>query len=136
MLLAGSALGQEDKSIRLPIPRPKIERLERNVRLDFAVVPLEEGDQGVFLVTASSRYETGVQFKGKDGRVVFEATGTVKILEDDQVFVTVRAHLFFRGGEGEGNFQIDSSAILKPGKSMEIARMGEKTLVVKASYVD
>lgn len=114
----------------------KAQVLERNIRLDFKMVPLEEDDRGVFLVTASSWYQTSTRFEGEGLQIEFEVSGHVRVVDGGRFFVTYEGHVEFSGEEQEAVFHVDSSALLRPGQELEVASMGEKTLVVCASYVE
>ena len=66
------------------------EILERNIRIEFKLLPLEDNDRGVYVITASPSYAT----------------------------------------------HVESSARLIAAQAFEAASMGEKTLVIRASYAD
>ena len=113
-----------------------LDRLDRNVRLDFQSVPLEEGDEGMYIVTASPEYETSVRVEGPDGRIAFKVGGQVRLLDDGGIFLRyeTHAHLAGKGQEVEGH--VRSSVILKGGQELPVSRVGDKTLMIRASYVD
>jgi hypothetical protein len=113
----------------------EIEILERNVRLEFKTVPLEKGDQGVFIITASPEYEIGIRLEGDDGEFSFEASGEIELLDDGRIFVFYEAHTAMRGDDGELEFKTRAGVILKPGKQLGVSKIGNKTLMITATYV-
>lgn len=110
--------------------------LGRNIRLDFKAVPLEEGDNGIYIITASPEYETSIRLEGDDGKIDFEVSGEVKPLDDGSIFVLYEAHTILKDKEGEAEFSVSSGVILKPGQELGVSRMGDKTLMIRVSYVD
>ncbi len=114
----------------------EIEVFDRNVRLDFKIVPLEGNDRGMFVVTAVPEYETGVSFRGKGHEVKAEIEGEIALRDDGRIFVFYDAHMAWEGNGGQANFHASSGVLLRPGRELEVSRFGEKTLVIKASYAD
>lgn len=110
--------------------------LGKNIRLDFKAVPLEEGDKGIYIITASPEYETGIRLKGDNGKIVFEVSGKVNLLDDGSIFVRYDAHTILKDKKGEAEFSVSSGVILKPGQELGVSRMGDKTLMIRASFVD
>jgi hypothetical protein len=110
--------------------------LGRNVRLDFKAVPLEEGDEGLYIITASSEFGTSVELEGEEGQLAFEVSGEIALLDDGRLFIRYEARVLIEGEEGEGAFSVRSSVILKPGQDLGVSRIGDKTLMIRASYVD
>ena len=108
--------------------------LARNVKLTFA--PLEEDDKGIYIVTASPEFESGVTFNGADGSFVLEVSGSVALLDDDRIYV--RFHFMMRGrGESEENgSSVSTGIILKDGQQLDVTRMDGKSLMVGASFVE
>ncbi len=112
------------------------EVFDRNVRLDFKIIPLEGNDRGMFVITAVPEYETSVFFKGEGHAVEVEIEGEIELCDDGRILVFYDAHLAWEGNDGQANFHASSGVLLKPGRELEVSRFGEKTLVIKASYVD
>ena len=112
-----------------------LENLERNVRLDFKAVPLEGDDRGVFVVTAARWYVTATRYEGNGFQIAFKVSGHIQIMDDGRMFLTCEGHMEFVGADEQAEFNVESSALLAPGEDFELASMGEKTLVVRASYV-
>lgn len=110
--------------------------LARNVRLDFKAVPLEEGDSGVYIITAAREYSTAVRLQGEEGELEFEVSGEVELLDDGRIFVRLQARALLNGDGEEAEFNVFSGVILKPGQELGVSRMGDKTLMIRASYVD
>ena len=110
------------------------EVFDRNIRLDFRLVPEEEDDKPTFVVTAIPRYRTMGRYANADGEGMLEISGEVDIREDNQILVVLEAEMEFRSGEKETGWHVSTGVLLKPGEEFEVARMGEKTLVVRASY--
>ena len=114
----------------------ELEILARNVRLEFLVVPLEEGDRGSHIVTATPWYTTHTKIIGEEMILNFHAAGHVRIIEDNELFVTFEVEVEYEAPGTSAEFHVDSSARLIAGKELEIATMGDKTLVIRASYAD
>jgi hypothetical protein len=110
--------------------------LERNIRLDFKAVPLEKGDKGTYIITASSEYEISIRLEGEDGKIYFHVSGEVKPLKDERIFVLYTAHTILNDKNGEAEFIVSSGVILKPGQEIGVSKIGDKTLMIRASYVD
>ena len=113
-----------------------IEVLGRNIRLDFKLTPLEAGDQGSFIVTAIPEFELEVSYKGQGTKVTFTVGGEVAILDDGKILVSYSGNVFYQGGEGEAEMYSSSGVILEPGKKLKVAKLGEKTLVIEARYLE
>jgi len=46
------------------------------------------------------------------------------------------AHMEFDGGEGKARFDVESSALIEAGKEQAVASLGDKTMVIRASFVE
>lgn len=110
--------------------------LERNVRLDVKTVPADDGDEGMFVVVACPQYATRVKLEGEEGEIFFEMAGEVRLLGDDLIFVSYDTETTIKGEEGVAHFSVSSGVILRAGQELGVARMGDKTLMIRASYVD
>jgi len=126
----------DEREEREEIEERDIEILERTVRLDFKAVPLEDGDEGVYIVTASSQYATAIRLGGDDGALEFEVSGEVRLLDDGRIFVRYEAHTFFEGEDGEAEFHVASGVVLKSGQELAVSRLGDKTLMIGATFVE
>jgi len=60
----------------------EIEVLDRNVRLDFKLVPEGEDDHPIFIVTAIAGFETSARFEGGEGRAEFSIGGSIDFVEE------------------------------------------------------
>ena len=109
--------------------------LENNVRLEFELTPLEDDDRPLFVITASSNYGTHTQFSGPDGSFIIKIRGKIKPMESGKIFILIGAEMDWEGDAEEAEFALQASVLAKPGEKMTVGRMGEKTLMVKASYV-
>ncbi len=112
------------------------ETFGRNVRLDFKIIPLEGNDRGMFVITAVPEYRTSVAFSGEGHEAEVEIEGEIDLRDDGRIFVFYDAELTWEGNDGRAHFQASSGVLLHPGKALEVSRFGEKTLVIKASYID
>jgi len=130
------AAAEADNPAEVEEQEEELEILERNIRLDFKAVPLDPGDKGIYIVTASPDYETSVRHEGNDARIFFEVSGEVKLLDDGRIFVSYEANTIINSNDQETEFGFRSSVILKPGQELGVSRMGDKTFMIRASYVD
>ena len=137
MLLLGSglALAEPEHYEGGDSGTEKVEQLERNVRLEFKLVPLDEGDQASYVLAASPNFRTLTRYQNEEFEVLFEVSGRIDLVDDDRIFLAYEAHVEFDGDDEEAEMIVSSSVLLKPGKATAAARMGEKTLMVTASYV-
>ena len=112
------------------------EVFDRNIRLDFKSTPLEEGDAGIFIMTATPEFRTQIRMEGNDGEIVFEVFGEIELLDDGNFFVRFEA--FTRVGHegGEAEFNVETGVVLTAGKELGVSRLGDKVLTITASYVD
>ncbi len=114
----------------------ELEMLDRNVRLEFQLLPPDEDDHEAFIVTASPWYATHTEFRGEGMELEFHANGIVQIIDDNEFFVTYEVGVLYQGEEGDAKFHVDSSVRLVEGQAFEVATMGDKTLVIRATYAD
>ena len=114
----------------------ELEVLHRNVRLEFKVLPLEEGDRGAYVVTATPWYTTHAKFIGEKIHLDFHAGGHVRIMDDNEFFVTFEVEVGYEVPGTTAEFHVDSSARLVAGQALEVASMGDKTLVISAAYAE
>jgi hypothetical protein len=112
------------------------EVFDRNIRLDFRSVPQDEGDPGIFILTATPEFVTHVRAEGDGGEIVFEVFGEIELMDDGKFFVQFECHTFMHHKEGEAEFNVETGVILTPGKEVGVSRLGDKTLMIKASYED
>ncbi len=117
-------------------PVPEAPFLPRNVKLDFKLLPLGENDHGTYVVTASPAFGTSVRYKRPESTIELQTSGNVQILDDGRVFMTYQMHLVYEGDGAEAAYGVSSSVALKPGQEQEVANIGEKTLVIRATLID
>jgi len=111
------------------------ERLDRNVRIEFRLVPAKADDQPLFVVTAQPWYETGVAFHAEQNAMEIRVEGEVALREDQAaIFVSVEALMKFRGEGQEGVFELSTGVLLEPGKPLTIGQMGDRAFVLQAGY--
>lgn len=114
----------------------ELEMLDRNVRLDFHMEPLEGNDKGTYIVTATPWYESEMRFSGDNHEMEFGIDGKIELLDDGRIFVSYDVHLEWEGGEGNASFHAGSAILLKSGKAVRVARFGDRQLVIKATFLD
>lgn len=107
----------------------------KNIRLDFKMMPLEDDDNGVFIITAGPGYRTSTHWDGEGNDIRFEVSGTITIRDDGKLVVKYDAHLLFHTGEGRAEFRTSSTVLLEAGKELTVAQMGEKTLMICATPI-
>lgn len=112
-----------------------IEFLGRNVRLDFRMVPQGPDDDPFFIVTAVSQFKARASFETDEGSFSFHVEGQVDVTEEGLLLVVYEAELSMNGIEGGGETQAASGVLLKPGRELGVAQIGERTLMIKATYL-
>jgi|ETNmetMinimDraft_26_1059896.scaffolds.fasta_scaffold36129_3 hypothetical protein len=112
------------------------EPLDRNVRLEFKVVPLENEDREVFLVAASPGFHHRTEYEGEGVRVEFEVSGRIEIRENGHIFLIFESALAYEGANESAVFHVESSIVMEPGDTVEVASMGDKNLVIYANYAE
>ena len=135
-LCLGTLFAQEEQTDDPKGRAAKPVMLDRNVRLDFEMVPADAENQSLFVVTALSRFKVGVEFKGPEGAMEIGASGEIVLRDDGRIFVSHQTVVTFEGEQSRGHFQVSSGVIVRPGEHLEVSRMGEKVLVIRATYVD
>ena len=135
-LCAGTLLAQEAQKDAPKAGKAKPVMLDRNIRLDFQMVPADADNQSLFVVTALSRFKVNVAFKGPDGEMELGASGEIVLRDDGRIFVVHETTVTFEGDQSHGHFRVSSGVILRPGEDLEVSRMGEKMLIIRATYVD
>jgi hypothetical protein len=122
--------GAPDADVRRP------EALGRNVRLDFRLVPEEPDDRPTFVVTAVPGYRTRTRFENDMHEIVLAVSGGVELLSKDRILVSVDAEMAFHSEQADAEFHVSSGVLVTPGQDREVASMGERVLVIRASYPD
>ena len=135
LCVMGGGIARAENHEEVP-EHKELQVLERNIKIEFKAVPLEKGDKGTYIVTAFPEFETGIRLEGPDGKIHFVVSGEVNLLEDGKIFVRFEAHTILREKKGEAEFNVRSGVILNPGEELGVSRMGDKTFMIRASYVD
>ena len=130
------AAAEADHPAKVQEQKKELRILEKNIRLEFKAVPLGEGDKGTYIITAFPDYQTGIRLQGEDGTIDFAVSGQVKVLEDGRIFVRYDARTLVTNKKGSANFIARSGVVLRPGEELGVSRMGDKTLMIRASYVE
>ena len=113
-----------------------VEQFDRNIKIDFKMAPAEDHNQGTFVVTATPAFATSTFYKGAEGSIDFEVSGQVLPRDDGRLFLRYEATATAQGGHGEAEFYVYAGVLLKPGKELKTSRMGDRTLIVSASYLE
>jgi hypothetical protein len=135
LLLTQGALVAEEAVAEAEKSESGVEFLGRNVRLDFRMVPEEPDDEPLFIITAVSEFEAGASFENDGGSFSFHIDGQIEVAEDGLLLVVYEAELNMDSMEGGGKTRARSGVLLKPGQELGVARIGDKTLMIKASYL-
>ena len=137
LLGLGLAIGREGPAKVEPGENPHAKVFERNVRIGFEMVDDDGESEGhVFIVTAVPKYRMTAKLKNDSENAVVAISGTVDILENDHILVLLEAEMLFVGQEGEEEFGVATAVRLRSGHGQEIAKMGERMLIVHAEYTD
>lgn len=111
-----------------------LEILDQNVRLVFRVEPLDDDDREVFLVTATPHFAHETEYSGQNMEIEFAVAGHLRILEENQILLVFEAHLLYEGNDDRALFHVESSVVIEAGATIEVASMGDRTLVVQAGF--
>ena len=136
LMLAVTVGVAQDKSALTE--EPHMDELGKNVRLEFAMVPEDGDDEPAFVVTAVSRFGTRISYKGDTERFELSANGKVGIKEDGKILVLMDVDMEYENENSgdEAEFSATCSALLTAGQPKKVASMGEKLLMVTATYPD
>lgn len=130
MMLTASSAGEEKADAKSSAP----EILEKNVRLDIWLIPLEDGDEGTFVITATPDFATWVEFSSEAISISFKISGAITIMGDGRFLVEYETTTTFDSPQGDGGFGTQSSALLEADQELSVSHIGEKTLVLRASF--
>jgi hypothetical protein len=139
ILAIGASIAQGEPDVTASDTAAKQEQpiaITKNIRLDFKMIPLEEDDNGVFILTAGPEYRTSTRWDGEGTEIRFEVSGKITIREDGKLVVQYAAHLRFHTAEGKAEFRTASTVLLEAGKELAVAQMGEKTLMICATPIN
>jgi hypothetical protein len=115
-------------------PEHRVE-LGRNVRLDFEIVPEDRPEDGLFVVAAVGAFELSTSFENEGAGAVVWLAGELE-LREARILVTLNAEVIHRGEGGTLEVSTSCAALVKPGQVYEVAKVGEKTLTLRATYLD
>ena len=119
----------------------EMEVFDRNIRLDLNARSPEGDNPGLFIIVASSWFETNVMFEGEGGEMEFSVEGELELLDDGKIFLRFEAYSRTERDDdvhddSAAEFSAASSIILTSAEEQSIASLGEKTLIVKATFME
>ena len=100
-----------------------------NVKVTFKLIPADQGDQEMFVVS-SGAYSSRRSFENGDTTHWMEVSGDLGPQQDGRLLLRLTVSAHYEGEENSAEFQTSSTLLLAPGKEVEVAKFGEKTLVV------
>lgn len=114
----------------------ELEVLDRNIRLTFKLVDGDgEGDDGASIVTAVPKYKLAAGLHREEGGEM-SIVGAVGPRNDGRILALMEVEIVLREEEGETELVVECGVLLSPGKGTEVARWGERGLVLHAEYAD
>jgi len=145
-LMGFSALAQDAPKLKQPriapqkrqIEKPINKNIDKNVRLDFTIISQNGNTEKFYLITASQVYETELRQQDNNNHYSYlEISGKVRLLVQNRIFVAYEFNYRNQQKNKVGeDITLQSSVILKPGQEIEVANQGNKTLKIKASYLE
>ncbi len=115
----------------------KGEARPRNVRLTFALVPLEGEDKPHPVLCAGGTYAYGVTHKGRDEQFSMSVQGEMEFAGNPKtVKVTYDAAITWQTNDEEWQVRSAGSALLRYSETRSLAVLGEKELLVTATIAD
>ncbi len=136
LLLVQGTLAAKEETGKTERTRGGMAFLGKNVRLDFRMVPDEPDDEPLFLITAVSKFRAHASFENDEGEFSFRVGGQIDVTEEGLLLVVYEAEMSMHGMAGGGETHAGSGVLLKPGKELGVARIGDKTLMIKATYIE
>lgn len=125
-----SAVCAQDKA---PQPPPAAAvKVQPSIRVTFKLMPMDANEKDVFVVS-NGEFSTSREWKGDGSSFALEITGALELQPDGRLVMTFKAALHGEGPDGTGDFRVSTHLLLAPGKELEVARLGDKTLVVNFS---
>jgi len=114
-----------------------LEVLDRNIRLTFELVKGDGGgDEAAAVVTAIPKYELAARLDGGEEGGAMSILGIVGPRNDGRILAIMEVEIILeRSGEAV-ELSVDCGVLLESGKGSEVARWGERALVVCAEYTD
>lgn len=115
----------------------EINVLDRNIRLTFTLVDGDgQGDEGVSIVTAVPKYKVAARLDHEDEGGEVSIIGAVGPRNDGRILALMEVEIVLREEEGETELAVECGVLLSPDKGAEVARWGERGLVLHAEYAD
>ena len=108
--------------------------LGQNVKMIFSLEPAEDDDESLCVVTAVSLFEAYMFYDGMDGEWYFGAEGEVSLI-DGKILVEHETNLSYSGEDDSSDLRAKSGALLEDGQSIEVAKFGDRSLVISASII-
>ncbi len=114
------------------IPAPQPPAMPRqNHKLAFQLVPQDADDKEYFIMVTDGPYRTRFSMDNNQHAFWMDVNGSIAPQPDGRIMLKFDATLHFEGDDMTGEFQADSTAIVIPETDTAIARMGERTLMVR-----
>ena len=114
----------------------EINVLDRNIRLTFTLVDGDgQGDEGASIVTAVPKYKLAAGLHHEKGGEM-SIVGAVGPRNDGRILALMEVEIVLREEEGETELAVECGVLLSPDKGAEVARWGERGLVLHAEYAD
>jgi len=137
VLALGLAVGQGESEEADLHENHDIDVLDRNIRLTFEVVDEEgQGDKPVSIVTAVPKYKLAGRLEHEDGQASVSILGAVGPRNDGRILALLEVEIVFGSDESEAELAAQCGVLLKPGEAQEVARWGDRALIVHAEYAD
>jgi hypothetical protein len=115
----------------------EFEVLDRNIRLTFKLVDGDgRGDEGASIVTAIPKYKLAARLDRENEGGEMLIVGAVGPRNDGRILALMEVEIVLDDGAGETELAVECGVLLSPGKSSEVARWGERGLVLHAEYAD
>ena len=111
--------------------------LDRNIRLTFKLVDGGgQGDEGASIVTAVPKYKLAASLDRENEGGEMLIVGAVGPRNDGRILTMMEVEIVLRDGAGATELVVECAVLLRPGQSTEVARWGERGLILHAEYAD
>lgn len=100
-----------------------------NVKVTFSLAPAENGDQEMF-VTSCGAYSSRRSFENDNSAHWMEVSGDLELQKDNRLLLHMAVTVHHEGEDNTAEFNTNSTLLLIQGKEVEVAKFGDKTLVV------
>jgi len=115
----------------------ELQVLDRNIRLTFKLVDGDgQGDDAASIVTAVPKYKLAAALDREDEGGEMSIVGAVGPRNDGRILALMEVEIVLREEGGETELAVECGVLLSPGKGTEVARWGERGLVLHAEYAD